>query len=200
VRPSRLDGELHNEVETHLTLMEADEIKAGVSPEEAHRRAVRRFGNTVVYTQVAIYRIKSMQDVLSDSVGYARTTATLLSLFAGLALLLAAFGLHGVMSYVVRERMREFAIRMAIGAKPAQLVRMVFRQSVAMLGVGLLLGLGGVALVTKVLPNVLYGVRKVDAASLAASIGVLAAAAVLALAVPARRATRIDPIITLRQD
>ena len=159
------------------------------------RREIR-----AVDSQAAIYRVKPMQEVLADSVGYARITATLLSLFAGLALVLAAFGLHGVMSYAVHERMREFAIRVAIGAKPAQLARVVFGQSLTVVGAGLLLGLGGVVVVTRVLPNVLYDVHKVDAAALAASIGVLAAAALLALTVPAWRATHIDPIVTLRQE
>jgi ABC-type antimicrobial peptide transport system permease subunit len=89
---------------------------------------------------------------------------------------------------------------MAVGAKPAQLVGMVFGQSMGIVGIGLALGLGGVWMVTKVLPNVLYGVHTVDAESLLASLGVLTAAAVLALAVPAWRATRVDPIQMLRQD
>src|SRR6185369_7903242 len=97
-----------------------------------------------------VYGIKPMTQVVADSVGYARITTTLLSLFAGLALVLAAFGLYGVLSYVVHERMREFAIRMAIGAKPAQLVGMVFGQSMFIVGIGLVLGLGGVWVVTKV--------------------------------------------------
>jgi hypothetical protein len=84
--------------------------------------------------------------------------------------------------------------------KPSHLMGMVFGQSAAVLASGLLFGLGGVYVVTRVLPNVLYGVHEVDAASLAASIGVLAAAALLALFVPAWRAMRIDPILTLRQD
>lgn len=159
------------------------------------RREIRAADN-----QAAIYRIRSMEDVLADSVGYARITTTLLSLFAALALVLAAFGLYGVLSYVVHERMREFAIRMAIGAKPAQLVAMVFGQSMTIVGIGLVLGLGGVWVVTAVLPNVLYGVHTMDAASLVAALSVLIAAAAAALAIPAWRATRVDPILMLRQE
>ena len=89
---------------------------------------------------------------------------------------------------------------MAIGARPAQLMRMVYRQSLLTLAAGLVLGFGGVYLVIRVLPNVLYGVHTMDALSLAASIAVLAAAVVLALTIPARRATKVDPILMLRQD
>jgi putative ABC transport system permease protein len=151
-------------------------------------------------SEVALYRIKPMQEVVSDSVGYARITTTLLSMFAGLALLLAAFGLYGVMSYVVRERMREFAIRVAIGAGGAQLISMVVRQSMTMVGVGLATGLVGVISVKRVLPSLLAGVKGIDVVSVAASVGVLAAAAVVALVAPACRATRVDPILTLRQE
>ena len=150
--------------------------------------------------QAAVSNFKTMQEVLADSVGYERVTTTLLGLFAALALLLAAFGLYGVMSFLVHERMREFAIRLAVGAQPAQLLRMVFRQSLAIVGVGLALGLGGVYTVTRVLPAVLYGIHAIDAPSLAASIAVLIVAALFALALPARRATKVDPILMLRQD
>jgi putative ABC transport system permease protein len=150
--------------------------------------------------QAAVYRVESMRQVLADSVSYQRVTTTLLGLFAGLALLLAAFGLHGVMSFLVHERMREFAIRLAVGAQPRQLLRMVFGQSLTIVGIGLVLGMGGVYTVTHILPAVLSGVRSVDALSLIASITVLIAAALLALTAPARRATRVDPILMLRQD
>jgi predicted permease len=153
-----------------------------------------------VDSQAAIYRVKPMREVVEDSVGYARITATLLSLMASLALVLAAFGLYGVLSFAVEERMREFAIRTAVGAKPAQLVGLVFGQSLGIVGIGLAFGLAGVWMVTQVLPNVLYGVHRVDAASLVVSLGVLTAAAMLAIAVPAWRATRVDPILMLRQD
>jgi len=150
--------------------------------------------------QAAVFRLKTMQAVIDDSVGYERVTTTLLGLFAALALLLAAFGLHGVMSFLVHERMREFAIRLAVGAQPAQLLRMVFSQSLGIVAVGLLLGLGGVYTVTHVLPAVLSGIRAIDIPSLAASIAVLFAAVLIALAVPARRAIKVDPILMLRHD
>ena len=150
--------------------------------------------------QAAVYQVQPMEEVAAESVRYAKITATLLALFAGLALLLAAFGLHGVMSYVVHERMREFAIRMAIGAQPGQLAGAIFVQSLKMVGVGVALGLGGVWVVTRVLPDVLYGVHAVDARSVGAAVAVLGAAAGVALAAPAWRATHIDAIEMLRED
>jgi len=153
-----------------------------------------------VDSQAAVYRVKPMEEVLADSVGYSRITTTLLGLLASLALVLAAFGLYSVLSFAVQERMREFAIRMAVGAKPAHVVGMVFGQSMGIVGIGLALGLGGVWMVTEVLPNVLYGVHTMDEGSLLVALGVLAASAALALAVPAWRATRVDPILLLRQD
>ncbi len=151
-------------------------------------------------SQAGVYRVKTMQDVLSDSVSNQRITATLLTMFAGLALILAAFGLHGVMSYLVTERRHEFAIRLAIGARPAELMRMVFRQSFTMIGIGIVLGLGAAFAVSKTLPSLLYGVSELDAATLTAAVVVLASVAAAAVGVPALRALRIDPIVALRQE
>lgn len=159
------------------------------------RRVIRN-----IDSGAAIFRVKTMQDVLADSVSYTRILAMLLLLFAILALVIAAFGLHGIMSYIVNERTREFAIRMAIGAKPAQLIGMVLGQSAVMLGAGVALGIGGVFLMSRALPALLYGVQRIDVPSLLVSIGVLAGAALLGLAIPSIRATRVDPIFALREE
>jgi putative ABC transport system permease protein len=150
--------------------------------------------------QAAVYRVKTMQEVLADSVAFQRIMVTLLGMFAGLALLLAAFGLHGVMSYLVTERRHEFAIRLAIGARPAEVLRMVFRQSFTMVGIGIALGLGAAFAVSKTLPSLLNGVSELDAATLAVAVVVLASVAAAAVGVPALRALRIDPIVALRQE
>ncbi len=159
------------------------------------RRAIRG-----IEPNAAVFRVKTMHEVLADSVSYTRMTATLLFLFAVLALCIAAFGLYGVMSYVVGERMREFAIRLAVGAKPLQLVRMVLGQSIATLGVGLLLGLGGVALMSRLLTGLLFGVRAIDVSSMAISLLVLSGAALLGLIGPALKAIHVDPIDALREE
>jgi ABC-type antimicrobial peptide transport system permease subunit len=150
--------------------------------------------------QAAVYRVKTMQEVLADSVAFQRIMVTLLGMFAGLALLLAAFGLHGVMSYLVTERRHVFAIRLAIGARPAEVMRMVFRQSFTMVGIGIALGLGAAFAVSKTLPSLLNGVSELDAATLAVAVVVLASVAAAAVGVPALRALRIDPIVALRQE
>jgi putative ABC transport system permease protein len=104
------------------------------------------------------------------------------------------------MSYVVTERRRELAIRMAIGARPGQLVGLIGRQSTVMLVIGLAAGLAGAFAVNRLLPGLLTGVHRLDAAPIAASIGVLLAAAAVGLSIPAWRASRVDPIRTLRQE
>ncbi len=150
--------------------------------------------------QASVYRVKTMRQFLTDSISYSLTTTTLLSLFATLALVLAGCGLYGVMSFVVAERRREFAIRAALGANPATIAGLVFRQSLMMVAIGVGLGIGGVAIVSRALPALLYGVDKLDAGTLAAAITVLTASAIVAVAVPALRMLRIDPIQALRQE
>ncbi|HLW75900.1 MAG TPA: FtsX-like permease family protein, partial [Bryobacteraceae bacterium] len=125
---------------------------------------------------------------------------TMLSLFAALALALAAFGLFGVMAYLVTERRHEFAVRLAIGARPSALAGAVFGQSFAIVGIGIVFGLGAAYGVSKSLPALLYGVNALEIPTLSIAIGVLALAAALAVGVPAWRAVRIDPIIALRQE
>ncbi len=159
------------------------------------RQEIRR-----VDEQASVYRVKTMRQVLTDSISYSLTTTTLLSLFATLALVLAGCGLYGVMSFVVAERRREFAIRAALGANPATIAGLVFRQSLMMVAIGVGLGIGGVAIVSRALPALLYGVDKLDAGTLAAAITVLTASAIVAVAVPALRMLRIDPIQALRQE
>ncbi len=150
--------------------------------------------------QAAIYQMKSMQAVLDDSITYQRITMTMLSMFAGLALALAAFGIYGVMSYLVSARRQEFAVRLAIGARPAALAQMVFGQSFAIIGIGIALGLGAAYGVSQLLPSLLYGVNKLEIPTLAIAIVVLACSAIIAIGVPAWRAVRIDPIAALRQE
>jgi ABC-type antimicrobial peptide transport system permease subunit len=159
------------------------------------RREIR-----AVDRQAAVYRVKTMEAVLTESVSNQRITAILLTMFATLALALAAFGLHGVMSYLVTERRHEFAIRLAVGARPSELVRMVFGQSFRIVGIGIMLGLGAAFAVSKALPTLLYGVRELDPLTMSLAVSVLSCVAAAAVGVPALRALRIDPIVALRQE
>jgi predicted permease len=129
-----------------------------------------------------------------------RFTMLLLALFAGSALLLAAVGIHGVLSYSVSQRRREIGIRMALGARRTDVVGAIMREAVSLTGVGLALGLGGAVALTRVLRGQLFGIAPTDPATFAAVAAVLAAVALAATFAPARRASRIDPIVALRSE
>ena len=124
----------------------------------------------------------------------------LLGLFAALALLLAAVGVHGVLSYAVSERRREIGIRMALGASTADLVALIVRQGIALAGVGLATGLAGVFALTRFLSTQLFGVTPTDPVTFASVVIVLFAVALAATASPAHRAATVDPIVSLRSE
>ncbi len=129
-----------------------------------------------------------------------RVIAKLSSLFGGLALLLACVGLYGLLSYQVARRTREIGIRMALGARPLDVVRQVVRQGFALAAIGCVLGLAGAFGVGRVLSKMLYGVKASDPATLVSITVLLLAVALFAAFVPARRATQVDPTIVLRSE
>ncbi|HJS22858.1 MAG TPA: ABC transporter permease [Pyrinomonadaceae bacterium] len=147
-----------------------------------------------------IWRTQTLEQLLSTSVAPRRFNMLLLGIFAGVALVLAAVGLYGVMSYSVSWRTREIGIRMALGAKRADVLRLVVRQGMTMTLIGLALGLVGAFSISRVLRGLLHGVSPTDPLTFVAVSIVLLAVALLACLVPARRATRVDPIIALRTD
>jgi len=120
--------------------------------------------------------------------------------FAGIALFLAALGIYGVLAYFVSQRSRELGIRLALGAKPQALFRMVVRQGMRPVAVGAALGLAGAVALTTVMQSLLFGVTAVDPAAYALATVTLAAIALAACAVPALRATRVDPLVALRDE
>lgn len=150
--------------------------------------------------EAAIFKVKDMNDVIYDSISGYRITATLLVLFAVLALLLATFGIYGVIAYSVTERRREIAIRMALGAHSAALIGMIFRQGMIMIAIGIACGLCGVFYVTRVLSGLLYGTGGADFPILSAAIVVLTAVASIASLAPAVRAVRVHPMRPLREE
>jgi predicted permease len=145
-------------------------------------------------------RVMAMDRIIGKSIARQNFTMILLGIFGGVALLLAAIGIYGVMSYTVQQRSHEMGIRIALGAGTGQLLRLVVGQGLLLAGIGVTIGLGASFGVTRVMSSLLYGVKATDAATFAAVAAVLSAVAALACYIPARRATRVDPIIALHQE
>ena len=124
----------------------------------------------------------------------------LMLVFAAVALLLAAVGIYGVMSYTVAQRTQEIGIRVALGATPGSVLSMVLRDGMGLVGLGLAVGLAASLLLTRLVSSMLYGVSATDVPTFAAIAAVLAAVALVAIVIPARRATRVDPMLALRAD
>jgi len=144
--------------------------------------------------------VRTYDQYVARSIATPRFTARLLGAFAALALLLAGFGLYGVMAYSVAQRRREIGIRMALGAQAADVRSLVVNQAARLGGMGLLAGLAGALAATRILGRLLFGVSATDPATFAAVSAALTAVLLLAAYLPARRATRVDPIVALRAD
>ncbi len=147
-----------------------------------------------------IYSVQTMAARVDESLARRRFSVLLLTLFAGLALALAAIGIYGVMAYMVSQGTREIGIRMALGATPRNILNLVVRQAMTLALFGVVIGLSGAFALSRLLQNLLFSVRATDAATFAAVPLVLIVVAFVATYVPARRAARIDPMISLRCD
>jgi ABC-type antimicrobial peptide transport system permease subunit len=137
---------------------------------------------------------------VARSAAAARFVAALLAVFAVIAVGLSALGLYGVLSYLVAQRRREIGVRMAVGARPADIAALVGRRGLAMAGLGVVLGLAGALALTRMLSSLLYDVRPHDPATLAGVSVLLLAVALGSSAVPAGRAARVDPMKALREE
>jgi putative ABC transport system permease protein len=149
---------------------------------------------------LAVFGVEPLNVTLSRSVAQRRFTMLLLTLFAGAALLLAAVGIHGVLTYSVSQRRREIGIRMALGARGTDVVGAIMREALSLTAVGLALGLGGAVALTRVLRGQLFGIAPTDPATFAAVTALLALVALAATLAPAWRASQVDPIVTLRSE
>jgi putative ABC transport system permease protein len=171
-------------------------VRAAMNPlllSEAIEQAIWEVNNNQ-----AVTNIETLEEIKSESVAPARLRTTLLAIFAGIALLLAAVGIYGVVSYSVAQRVREMAIRLAVGASPRDLLKLVIGRTMLLVLFGLVLGAGAAVALTRVLASLLYETSPTDPVTWVITGTMLAAVALLASYFPARRVTKVDPLTILR--
>jgi ABC-type antimicrobial peptide transport system permease subunit len=144
--------------------------------------------------------LMTMSERMGESVGEQRFRTQLLSSFAGFALVLACIGLYALMSYSVSQRTREIGIRIALGGRPREILALVIRQALVLSCIGLVVGLIAASVLTRAMRALLFDITPGDPISFAVALGVLAGVAMLASYIPARRATKIDPLAALRYE
>jgi predicted permease len=151
-------------------------------------------------SNLAITNVQTIREIMSDALWAPRMGAALLTLFGGLALILAAVGVYGVLSYSVNQQRHEIGIRRALGAQEGDVLRLVAGQGMRLAVVGLVVGLGVAALFARLLVSLLFGVSAIDPWTFIGVTLVLLAVALIACYIPARRALTVDPLIALRYD
>jgi putative ABC transport system permease protein len=150
--------------------------------------------------ELAVARVRTLEEVVARSISEPRFYMLLLSAFAAVALFLAGLGVFGVMSYAVMQRSREIGIRMALGAESSEVLRMVMTHALTLCGGGVLIGLLGALALSRVVAGLLFNLEPNDPLTLGGVAVLLVSVALLASFLPARRATRVDPLIALRAD
>ncbi len=173
-------------------------VRTAADPGSMARAAIRAIHD--VDSQTAVSKVLTLEQAQSDAIASPRVMASLLGIFAGLALLIAAAGIGGIMALAVGQRVREIGIRMALGAQPSAILRMILRQGLAWVLLGVGLGLLGAFALTGILKSFLFEVGPTDPLTFAGVAFVLIAAAVIATLLPARRAASIDPNVALRSE
>jgi putative ABC transport system permease protein len=147
-----------------------------------------------------VANVITMEDLLTEETGSRRLGMILLSVYAGLALLLASLGIYGVLSYFVTQQTPEIGVRMALGARQGDILRLVLGKGMVMTALGITVGLVATFALTRLMASLLFGVSASDPPTFALIALLLAAVAFLACFIPARRATRVDPMVALRYE
>jgi putative ABC transport system permease protein len=163
--------------------------------QQSLRRAVHQIDKDQPLTDV-----RTLEQIKSQNVAPDRLQTVLLGSFAGVAMLLSAIGIYGVVSYAVAQRTHEIGIRAALGASAGSLLRLILRGGMGLTAAGLAIGFAGALAITQLMGNLLFGVGARDPATLAAVAAGLACVALLACYVPARRAAKVDPVVALRYE
>jgi predicted permease len=175
-------------------------VMRGATSDPAHLAPAARAVIKALDPDLPIYNVKPMQARLDESLARRRFAVTLMSLFAALAFGLAAIGTYGVIAYLVSQGTREIGIRMALGATPERVSAMVVRGGMILAAVGIAAGLIGALLMTRFMESLLFGVEATDPLTFIAIVSLLLLMALAAAYVPARRAARIDPLVSLRAE
>ena len=153
-----------------------------------------------VDSQLPVTRLETMSEVAASSFEARRFNMSLLSLFAGLALVLAAIGIYGVMSNAVTQRTQEIGIRLALGASTIDVLKLIVRNGLTLVIIGVAVGLAGAFALTRLMTTLLFGVTPTDGLTILVVSAVLIGVALLACLIPARRATKVDPLVALRYE
>jgi putative ABC transport system permease protein len=147
-----------------------------------------------------IIRLGTMEERLTNSIGQRRFSTLLLGFFAAIAMVLACIGIYGVMSYSVTQRQQELGVRMALGAARGSVLGLVMRQGMVLALLGIVIGLAGAFGLTRLMTSQLYDVKATDPATFVGVALLLATVALVAILLPALRATRVDPVVALRNE
>jgi len=204
VHHERLDGETKPEMYVPLTQIPNKEsgptifVRTAIDP--AAVTAGLRNAVSGIDGALPLDQVETMEQLVSASVGQPRFRTILLAAFSILALVIASVGIYGVMNYLVSQQIREFGIRLAIGATESDVLRLVLRRAAVLIAAGLGLGLLGSAMLARLITGLLYGVSALDPLTFVGVSLLLSAVALLASYIPARRATRVDPLTALRYE
>jgi putative ABC transport system permease protein len=147
-----------------------------------------------------VYNVKTMENVIDDSMSASRMNTMLLSIFAGLAMILAMIGIYSVMSYTVTQNTREIGIRMALGAQARDVLKLIVGQGLVLTLIGVVVGVAAAFGLTRLMSSLLYGVTTTDPLTFVIVSVILVAVAVISCYLPARRATKVDPMVALRYE